>query len=83
MQTREIKKLLAILCIVIVVAGILAYFDRPPTQSEATNDFSDLSWTAAFEALHETLAQEYAFTEWKGIDWDSLHATYAPQIAAA
>ncbi|UYO64092.1 S41 family peptidase [Acetobacterium wieringae] len=83
MQTREIKKLLAILCILVVVAGVLAYFDRLPTQSEATNDFSDLSWTAAFEALHETLAQEYAFTEWKGIDWDSLYDTYAPQIAAA
>lgn len=83
MQTREIKKLLVIFSIVVVVAGFFYYFDRPQSQAAASNDFSDLSWTMAFEALHQTLSQEYAFTEWKGINWNQLHDNYGPQIAAA
>lgn len=46
-------------------------------------DLSSMRWSRAFEAFHARLALEYPFTDWKQIDWDSLYATYAPQIAEA
>lgn len=49
----------------------------------AVNDYSELSYTEAFDALFEKASREYPFTELKGIDWDSLYETYAPQIAQA
>lgn len=47
------------------------------------SDFSQLSWSDAFSALNERLSAEYAFTDWKGIDWDSLYRRYAQQVMDA
>jgi carboxyl-terminal processing protease len=33
--------------------------------------------------MNGILAQRYAFTKWKQIDWDALHAEFAPRIVAA
>jgi C-terminal processing protease CtpA/Prc len=49
----------------------------------ALADFSALGYVAAFDALIETLRHEYAFTEYKGIDWDALAAKYRPLMADA
>jgi C-terminal processing protease CtpA/Prc len=49
----------------------------------AVNDFSELSWSAAFDALHKKASTEYPFTKLKSLDWDALYATIAPRIAAA
>jgi carboxyl-terminal processing protease len=46
-------------------------------------DFSHLSWLRAFDALHGKISREYAFTQWKGIDWESLYAEYLPRVLAA
>ena len=46
-------------------------------------DASRLSWRRAFDGLHEKMVREYAFTAWKGIDWESLYAEYQPRIARA
>lgn len=51
--------------------------------SPIVNDFSGKSWPDAFDRLHGKLALEYPFTEWKAINWDELHATYAPIIKEA
>ncbi|MCA9946419.1 MAG: hypothetical protein KC449_23205 [Anaerolineales bacterium] len=40
--------------------------------SAALVDYSDLSYTEAFDALVDQLKNEYAFTEYKGIDWEAL-----------
>ncbi len=47
------------------------------------NDFSALSWTEGFEALHNKVSLEYPFTEMKGINWEALYAEFAPRVAAA
>ena len=47
------------------------------------NDFSELSWTDAFDQLHTHISTKYPFTDWKGIDWDELYAQTAPRIAQA
>jgi carboxyl-terminal processing protease len=46
-------------------------------------DFSQLSWSAAFQKLNDKLAREYAFTDWKGFDWAARYAAYRPRIAQA
>ncbi len=40
--------------------------------SAALVDYSDLSYTEAFDALVDQLKNEYAFTEYKDIDWEAL-----------
>ena len=43
----------------------------------------DAPWGAAFDALHAKLSAEYAYTDWKGIDWAGLYGRFRPRIAAA
>jgi len=49
----------------------------------ATEDFSDLSYSAAFDAMIDKLRKEYAFTAYKDIDWDELTAEFRPRFVAA
>jgi carboxyl-terminal processing protease len=49
----------------------------------APADFSDLGEVEAFRRMHEKIAAEYAFTEWKGVDWPGLRARILPLIEAA
>jgi C-terminal processing protease CtpA/Prc len=66
-------------------------FDRAKNQvidliepeGTALDDYSELSYVEAFDALVEQLSKEYAFTEFKGIDWDALHEEFRPQFEAA
>lgn len=46
-------------------------------------NFSGRSWEAAFDAMHQKLAREYAFTEWKDVDWDALYDQFKPRLDAA
>ncbi len=46
-------------------------------------DYSTLSWTDAFRATHRKFSQEYAFTDWKGVDWPGLHMQFMPRIIQA
>jgi len=54
---------------------------EPP--SAQLDDYSDLSFTAAFDALIELFRTEYAFTEYKGLDWDALKAQFRPRFEQA
>ena len=49
----------------------LATIGGDPFEPEVS-DFSQLAWTEAFSLLHQRLEEEYAFTEWKGIQWNTL-----------
>jgi len=49
----------------------------------AVTDLAAEDYAAAFEALFAKASQEYPFTEDKGVDWEALHATFAPRFAAA
>ncbi|MAU00281.1 MAG: peptidase S41 [Anaerolineaceae bacterium] len=52
-------------------------------EGAALVDYSDLSYTEAFDALVDQLANEYAFTEYKGIDWESLRDEFRPRFEDA
>lgn len=51
-----------------------------PPQEE---DFSTITWTDAFDRLLQKMKTEYAFTEWKSINWDSLGAKFRPLVQKA
>ena len=48
-----------------------------------TEDFSNMPWAQAFESLHTKVSREYAFTQWKTMDWAALRALYLPKITEA
>jgi len=49
----------------------------------AVNDFTQLSYGEAFEALFAKVSREYPFTEEKHIDWEALHQEFSPRMEAA
>ncbi len=51
--------------------------------STALVDYSDLSYTEAFDAFVEQLSKEYAFTEFKGLDWDEIYTDLRPKFEEA
>ncbi|MCA9969481.1 MAG: PDZ domain-containing protein, partial [Anaerolineales bacterium] len=46
-------------------------------------DYSELSYADAFDALVDQLSREYAFTEYKNIDWEALRAQFRPEFVRA
>jgi C-terminal processing protease CtpA/Prc len=50
---------------------------------EAVNDYSNMNYKDAFDAMFQKVSKEYPFTTEKGINWQALYNTYAPQVAAA
>jgi C-terminal processing protease CtpA/Prc len=49
----------------------------------AVNDYSNMNYQDAFEAMFQKVSKEYPFTAEKGINWQALHDEFAPKIAAA
>lgn len=47
------------------------------------NDYSQMSYAEAFDALFEKVSIEYPFTKDKGIDWQALYDKFAPQFKNA
>ncbi len=66
-------------------------FDRARNQTipllepvgAALIDFSDLSYTEAFDALVEEFRESYAFSDIKELDWDALKEEYMPLFEEA
>jgi C-terminal processing protease CtpA/Prc len=46
-------------------------------------DFSNQSFTEAFDSLIELFRLQYAYTEFKGLDWDALKAQFRPMFEEA
>lgn len=49
----------------------------------AVNDFSEMSYSAAFDAMFEKASREYPFTREKRIDWDVLYDEFGPRVSNA
>lgn len=56
-----------------------------PIASNMTSipDFSNLSWTEAFQSAHKIIRERYAFTDHRKVDWDILYDRYYPAIVDA
>ncbi len=46
-------------------------------------DFSSDGWAEAFNKAHDRFSREYAFTDWKNIDFKALYDEFYPRIAEA
>ena len=71
---------------VIIAAPGCGGGDNPSSPSYSrpeAADYSAISWSDAFEAAQIKFSKEYAFTEWKDVDFQNLYETFAPIIAAA
>ena len=51
--------------------------------STSLDDFSHLSYSAAFDAMLQKFSTEYAFTDYKGIDWAAKGAEFRPRFVDA
>jgi carboxyl-terminal processing protease len=67
--SRKLK--IACLLFILFAFTVFAINGGDPFEPEES-DFSGLSWTESFSLLHKRMSEEYAFTEWKGIEWDTL-----------
>ena len=52
-------------------------------ESLALDDFSSMGFTEAFDAMLNKFRTEYAFTEYKGIDWDAKATEFRPRFEQA
>ncbi len=52
-------------------------------EGTALDDYSELGYAEAFNAFIDQLSKEYAFTEYKGIDWEALREEFLPRFEAA
>lgn len=52
-------------------------------EASALQDFSAMSYTDAFDAMIELFRTRYAFTEYKGLDWDALSEEWRPRFEQA
>lgn len=52
-------------------------------EGAALVDFTDLGLVEGFNAVVDKLADEYAFTEYKNIDWEALREEFLPRFEAA
>lgn len=82
---RRVMLLSSLLLLVATLTGVSGCgsgnqvaFKLPETQ-----DFSSLSWAKAFDSMHEKMSKEYAFSEWKGIDWQRMKTKFRPRIEKA
>ena len=85
-RSRRVLSVLCLLALLMVTTVVASCGSSPPSgtyQQPKPADYSKMTWTNAFEALHKKYSSEYAFTAWKSINWKKLHDTYAPLIKKA
>lgn len=59
------------------------HMDLIEGEASEVTDFSNLSFTEAFDEMIEMFRKEYAFTEYKGIDWDQRIEEFRPRFEEA
>jgi len=52
-------------------------------ESSALDDFTQMSYTEAFDAMLKKFRNEYAFTEYKNVDWDAREKEFRPRFEEA
>lgn len=60
-----------------------AVIDLIEPEGSALDDYSQQSYAEAFDSLIEKMRTEYAFTEYKGLDWDALRDEFRPRFEEA
>ncbi len=82
MENRMIKASVLLLGLILLTTGCrnltsVAY--EPPELA----DYSEMGWIEAFDSMHEKIATEYAFTQWRNVDWNLKKNEFRPLIEKA
>ena len=46
-------------------------------------NYTQMSWVEGYDEFHKQISEQYAFGEWKGIDWDALNFVIRPEVVQA
>lgn len=57
--------------------------DTRQFKAAEAEDFSQMGWLEAYDSLHALMQEQYAFGDWKNINWDSLNNTIRPRVILA
>ena len=57
--------------------------DLLESEGATLDDFSEQSYLEAFDSMLSLMRDEYAFTEFKGINWDALEQEFRPRFQEA
>jgi C-terminal processing protease CtpA/Prc len=57
--------------------------DLIESEGSALDDYSEMSYSESFDTLVDQLSKEYAFTEFKDIDWNELRSEFMPRFEEA
>jgi len=91
MKTRFLYSLLALFYLIQLVLSGCTGGSESGTGIDPRNgftypdsaDYSKLTWTDAFQAANHKFSLEYAFSEWKGVDWTGLFSRFMSRIIQA
>ncbi len=59
------------------------HIDLIEGEASALENFSGMSYTEGFDAMIDLFRREYAFTDYKNIDWDAMSAEFRPRFEDA
>jgi len=87
MKKTSLAGLAAVLIIILSLASACSESSNSSAPVAYTppvdQDFRSYGWAEAFSKAHDRLSREYAFTDWKKIDFDALYDEFYPIIAEA
>jgi carboxyl-terminal processing protease len=78
----EYRKLTLSAVLIFLAAGCLSMPSGAYAPPEAA-DYGEMGWVEAFDSMHEKMAEEYAFTPWRQVDWNLMKQTFRPLIEEA
>lgn len=61
----------------------VANVDVIESAGEEIPNFSEMGYVEAFDAMIDLVSKRYAYTEYKGLDWDEISATFRPMVEEA
>jgi len=64
-------------------ADDVSYQDVETVSAPPPGDWTGLTYTKSFTALVDQMKIQYAFTDWKAVDFQALQDQYAPEVAKA
>jgi len=60
-----------------------AHIELIEGEASQLDDYSQMNYTDGFDALVKQMREEYAFTDYKHVDWDALIAEFRPRFQKA
>lgn len=81
----SLKRYSVLICLFLSLALLNACDDGgsdsvTPIVEPSTGNYSQMTWVEAYDGLHKQVSEQYAFGEWKSIDWGKLNALARPKV---